>query len=328
MERLNRELELLIESGNAARIEGVCRIVCANARASAELLERSVRAIEGFVMRAPPSGRLNGLFVIDALRDEPLAGAFDLSAVAYLRECSAEDQATAARILNGWIQVGAFSSQNLRQLVDSLALRPKPHALMKTRLCRSAETGVPCRFGDQCSFAHSVSELRRKKSLPKPAKPQQPHLHKTKLCRYFQYGECPFADRCNFAHGNADVKPFVDQRDSFFSNDFYEEPTGPLPRSDNYYVPTRGAARTATREAPSHHSYYGPKPQPPPRAPSPPLPPPPPQIPPVPAPPAAPPTTTTTTKRDIDEWSDGSLEPEELSLQLLTTNAKRPRIAL
>jgi len=97
--------------------------------------------------------------------------------------------------------------------------------LAKTRMCRSITLGLPCRFGANCTFAHSAAEIRRAPPRPLPQdepppfsfKQQQPpaappppiawcplvkanwppldkddgglkwqaHLRKTKLCKYF-----------------------------------------------------------------------------------------------------------------------------------------------
>ena len=134
--------------------------------------------------------------------------------------------------------------------------------LVKTRMCRSITAGIVCRFGDQCTFAHSQDEMRRPEpgSRPPPQQQQprdnnypppsqtgggmmqqrrpaqtsmmgggggaavapfgddqqntrtnptwQPHLKKTKLCRFFETrnGDCPFGDKCNFAHGSAEIQ--------------------------------------------------------------------------------------------------------------------------
>lgn len=63
--------------------------------------------------------------------------------------------------------------------------------LAKTRLC---SFGPECKYGADCIFAHSVSELRA-----------APDLYKTKLCSNFMQGKCTDAN-CNFAHGEEELK--------------------------------------------------------------------------------------------------------------------------
>ena len=74
------------------------------------------------------------------------------------------------------------------------------------------QEGRACRFGQACTYAHSTAELELGSRMA-PADPNarrddgslkwQPHLRKTKLCRFFMErgGDCPYGARCNFAHG-------------------------------------------------------------------------------------------------------------------------------
>lgn len=71
----------------------------------------------------------------------------------------------------------------------------------KTRLCQGFSAGF-CPYGDRCTFAHGVAELR-----PPPANWQgttaAPPLppNATKVCRMFQsHGACTYGERCTFRH--------------------------------------------------------------------------------------------------------------------------------
>ena len=63
----------------------------------------------------------------------------------------------------------------------------------KTELCKNWEAYGWCKFGDHCSFAHGVHELRARTGVPP--------TFKTRQCR--QYTEnliCPYGCRCQFIH--------------------------------------------------------------------------------------------------------------------------------
>ncbi|CAO3564759.1 unnamed protein product [Mortierella alpina] len=64
--------------------------------------------------------------------------------------------------------------------------------LYKTEMCISVSSGVPCRYGDNCQFAHSTQELNHVNRHPR---------YKTQLCTSFQrQGYCKYNDRCTFIH--------------------------------------------------------------------------------------------------------------------------------
>ena len=160
--------------------------------------------------------------------------------------------------------------------------------LVKTRMCRSIAAGIPCKFGDHCSFAHSTLELKRKDDYcPQAAPPQQvspptdsyppsdadkwqSHLRKTKLCKYFvtRNGECPFGDNCHFAHGNHDILP---PRQEPSGTPLYSSSrSDPYGIADRSFGPPPGSAAWPSQ----HHQPYHPRP-PPHHQPYPPRPPPP-----------------------------------------------------
>ncbi|KAF9576783.1 hypothetical protein EC968_003290 [Mortierella alpina] len=64
--------------------------------------------------------------------------------------------------------------------------------LYKTEMCISVSSAVPCRYGDNCQFAHSAQELNHVNRHPR---------YKTQLCTSFQrQGYCKYNDRCTFIH--------------------------------------------------------------------------------------------------------------------------------
>ncbi|KAI8089391.1 uncharacterized protein BX664DRAFT_314602 [Halteromyces radiatus] len=109
--------------------------------------------------------------------------------------------------------------------------------LFKTRLCERFETEGSCSYGNKCTFAHGIKELRERQisdtsspqitstsptSSPKVTlqtdnnrKENGTHLkdlsenplYKTKLCeRYMKDQFCQYGPKCHFAHGRAELK--------------------------------------------------------------------------------------------------------------------------
>lgn len=74
----------------------------------------------------------------------------------------------------------------------------------KTEVCKAWLDGKHCRWGDNCLFAHGISELRERTDRHKK--------FKTILCSsYHSTGYCPYGSRCSFIHSELyipkDVKP-------------------------------------------------------------------------------------------------------------------------
>jgi hypothetical protein len=78
---------------------------------------------------------------------------------------------------------------------DVLDLREQPD-LRKTKLCKTMLKTGECK-DENCSYAHSKSELRTTPALaPKT---------KTKFCRNLKFGVCSHGSKCNFAHSPAEL---------------------------------------------------------------------------------------------------------------------------
>ncbi|CAE7213990.1 ZFP36, partial [Symbiodinium necroappetens] len=65
--------------------------------------------------------------------------------------------------------------------------------MKKTKMCEFHKEGR-CKYGADCAFAHTESELQ-----------QAPDLRKTRLCRAFLQGKCNDSD-CKFAHGEEELR--------------------------------------------------------------------------------------------------------------------------
>ncbi|PVU97534.1 hypothetical protein BB561_000494 [Smittium simulii] len=109
----------------------------------------------------------------------------------------------------------------------------------KTKLCQMFQSTGECRYGNNCTFAHSKSELvpninntsnlsqkydPRKIINPTPTfdsnsnfkqNSNRHNIHyKTRLCNFFMSnGYCTEGENCNYAHGEADLQPSIQRKD-------------------------------------------------------------------------------------------------------------------
>ena len=103
-------------------------------------------------------------------------------------------------------QGGGFKKKNYPQNNPNFPPPPmakKPQKVFqdfyKTQICPQYPMGT-CYKGENCTYAHSETEMRKK-----------PDLSKTKLCEAFMKGgSCINGDKCVFAHGTYELKSTPD----------------------------------------------------------------------------------------------------------------------
>jgi len=104
--------------------------------------------------------------------------------------------------------VGSTQSGSETSKEDNLSQHGKQHQFAterrhknfqvkkKTELCKTYQLGLPCPYGNKCSFAHGTDELRAKVLVPTN--------YKTVRCKqFFEKGFCNFGPRCQFQHYHA-----------------------------------------------------------------------------------------------------------------------------
>ncbi|GAB2210788.1 hypothetical protein Droror1_Dr00016072 [Drosera rotundifolia] len=75
--------------------------------------------------------------------------------------------------------------------------------MYKTELCNKWQETGACPYGDQCQFAHGLSELRPVIRHPR---------YKTEVCRMVVAGvSCPYGHRCHFRHSLSDREKLMGQ---------------------------------------------------------------------------------------------------------------------
>ena len=80
-----------------------------------------------------------------------------------------------------------YSNQKEKEMFYEKIKRKK-----KTELCKNYEMYKDCYYGDHCSFAHGIDELRENVIMPS---------YKTKLCKSFvENSICNFGIRCSYLH--------------------------------------------------------------------------------------------------------------------------------
>ena len=100
--------------------------------------------------------------------------------------------------------IGLGGRNLIPQAISEVAkIQPQTNPIRKTQMCKSISSGIQCRFGDKCNFAHSESQLFVRKERTEE---QRTNLSKTKMCQSIVSGiECKFGDRCIFAHSSSQL---------------------------------------------------------------------------------------------------------------------------
>ena len=89
--------------------------------------------------------------------------------------------------INLKIEHKRYSNQKEKELFFEKIKKKK-----KTELCKNYELYHDCYYGNNCSFAHGLNELRDNIIIPK---------YKTKLCKNFVENKtCNFGIRCSYQH--------------------------------------------------------------------------------------------------------------------------------
>ena len=88
----------------------------------------------------------------------------------------------------------------------------------KTQLCRFFKMDNSCNKGDQCQYAHGMQELNGNgnsnnfnggynngNNQNRQFNNNPTNLLKTKICKFWQDGNCKFEQNCRYAHGEQDL---------------------------------------------------------------------------------------------------------------------------
>ena len=100
------------------------------------------------------------------------------------------------------IEVNNNSYDEKHKRPQSFRDDPSRRARVKTELCERFKRGEVCPFGDKCSFAHGVEELKLKKLYDlQSANLEDISWFRTRPCFDFvSTGSCPFTSRCKCIH--------------------------------------------------------------------------------------------------------------------------------
>ncbi|KAI3794185.1 hypothetical protein L1987_36814 [Smallanthus sonchifolius] len=83
-----------------------------------------------------------------------------------------------------------------KKAAEGLELEVYNQGMSKTELCNKWQETGTCPYGDNCHFAHGISELRPVIRHPR---------YKTEVCRMVLAGDiCPYGHRCHFRHSLTD----------------------------------------------------------------------------------------------------------------------------
>jgi len=102
--------------------------------------------------------------------------------------------------LNNFAGEATRSSQKKRFVnrEERFEFNQKIEKMKKTEMCRNIVMYHHCKYGDSCSYAHTMDELVPKQHLPSN--------YKTKFCtQYMEEGHCMYGQRCQFLHSIYDL---------------------------------------------------------------------------------------------------------------------------
>ncbi|XP_010248453.1 PREDICTED: zinc finger CCCH domain-containing protein 14-like [Nelumbo nucifera] len=84
---------------------------------------------------------------------------------------------------------------------EALEFEVYNQGMFKTELCNKWQQTGTCPYGENCQFAHGISELRPVIRHPR---------YKTEVCRMVLAGDtCPYGHRCHFRHALTDHEKFM-----------------------------------------------------------------------------------------------------------------------
>ncbi|CAK9150659.1 unnamed protein product [Ilex paraguariensis] len=84
----------------------------------------------------------------------------------------------------------------VKKQAEALEFDVYNQGMFKTELCNKWQETGECPYGDQCRFAHGITELRPVIRHPR---------YKTEVCRMVLAGDiCPYGHRCHFRHSLTD----------------------------------------------------------------------------------------------------------------------------
>ncbi|CAN6359053.1 unnamed protein product [Urochloa humidicola] len=94
--------------------------------------------------------------------------------------------------MDGSVKEGEHKGGEEEKLNGGLEFEVYSQGMLKTELCNKWEETGACPYGDQCQFAHDITELRPVIRHPR---------YKTQVCRMLLAGAgCPYGHRCHFLH--------------------------------------------------------------------------------------------------------------------------------
>ncbi|KAK9061964.1 hypothetical protein SSX86_019148 [Deinandra increscens subsp. villosa] len=123
----------------------------------------------------------------------------------YLKSISSQ-RPSGQQTTNAPISQSVSSYQRVRvpgekKALEGLEFEVYNQGMSKTELCNKWQETGTCPYGDNCHFAHGISELRPVIRHPR---------YKTEVCRMVLAGDvCPYGHRCHFRHTLTDEETLM-----------------------------------------------------------------------------------------------------------------------